>query len=137
MEAISLLASLAQLIDAAGKVIRYLHDVKDAPKARAQIAQEASLLVGFLTSLRLRLQYADAQDPWVTGVLSLAGANGPLAQFKEVLNLLEKKLLDPANSGSTRKALKWPFEKKEVSEWLQRMERLKSFVLLALQGDIL
>jgi hypothetical protein len=135
--AIGLIASLAQIIDATTKVLRYLNDVKNAPKARAQVAQEASLLLALLTSLRYRLEDANAKDPWVQGVLTLGMASGPLDQFREALEALAAKLQGSGTAKSVGKALIWHFEKKDVDELLRRMERLKSFIGLALQGDIL
>ena len=137
VSAIGLIASLAQLIDATSKTLRYVNNVKNAPKARAQVAQEASLLLALLTSLRYRVEDIDAGDPWVQGVLTLGIANGPLDQFKEALESLARRLHNSGTAKSIRKALVWQFEKKEIDELLGKMERLKSFINLALQGDIL
>ena len=63
ISAISLIASLAQPIDVTSKTLRYLNNVKNAPKSRAQVAQEASLLLALLISLRYRLEDSDAGDP--------------------------------------------------------------------------
>lgn len=134
---IGLISSLAQLIDATSRTLGYLNNVKNAPKARAQVAQEASLLLALLISLRYRLEDTDAADGWVKGVLSIGMTNGPLDQFKEALESLATKLQGPGPSKSVGKTLGWHFEKKEVDDLLGKMERLKSFVSLALQGDIL
>lgn len=134
---IGLIASLAQLIDAASKTLRYLNNVKNAPKARAQVAQEASLLLVLFTSLRYRLEDTDAQDCWVQGVLTLGTANGPLDQFKEALESLATRLHNSGTGKSVGKTLMWHFEKKEIDELLGKMERLKSSINLAVQGDIL
>ena len=64
-------------------------------------------------------------------------ASGPLDQFREALEALAGKLQSSGTAKSVGKALSWHFEKKEVDEFLNRMERLKSFIALALQGDIL
>ena len=134
---VGLVASIAQIIGAITKVLRYLNDVKNAPKARAQVAQEASLLLALLTSLRYRLEDTDSKDLWVQGVMTLGMASGPLDQFREALEALAGKLQSSGTVKSVGKALLWHFEKKEVDEFLNRMERLKSFISLALQGDIL
>ena len=134
---IGLIASLAQLIDVAGKTLRYVNNVKNAPKARAQVAREASLLLALLTSLRYRLEDTDAQGCWVQGVLTLGMANGPLDQFKEALESLATRLHSSGTGKSVGKTLVWHFEKKEIDELLGKMERLKSLINLALQGDIL
>ena len=137
VSAIGLIASVAQLIDVTSTTLRYLNNFKNAPKSRAQVAQEASLLLALLTSLRYRLEDSDAGDPWVQGVLTLGMANGLLDQFREVLESLATKLHSSGTGKSIGKALLWPFEKKEIEELLEKTERLKSFINLALQGDIL
>jgi hypothetical protein len=134
---VGLAASLAQLIDVATKVFRYMNDVKNAPKARAQVAQEASLLLALLTSLRYRLEDVDITDPWVQGVVTLGMANGALDQFREALEALAAKLYNSGTGISAGKAFIWHFEKKEIEDLLQKMERLKLFISLALQEDTL
>jgi len=134
---IGLIASLAQLIDVASKTLRFLNNIKNAPKDRAQVAQEASLLLALLTSLRYRLEEADAQDCWVQGVLTLGMANGPLDQFKDALESLATRLHSSGTGKSVGKVLAWHFERKEIDELLGKMERLKSYIHLALEGDIL
>ena len=135
--AVGLIASIAQIIDATTKVLRYLNDVKNAPKARARVAQEASLLLALLTNLRYRLEDTNAKDPWVQRVMTLGMAGGPLDQFGEALEELAGKLQSSGTAKLVGKALSWHFEKKEVDDFLNRMERLKSFIALALQGDVL
>src|ERR1700753_4149951 len=89
---VGLVATLVQLIDATTKVLGYLNDIKNAPKARAHVAQEASLLLALLTSLRFRLEDANTKDPWVKGVLTLGMAGGPLDLFREALEALAARL---------------------------------------------
>ena len=50
--AAGLIASIAQLIGTTTQTIQYLNDMKDAPKYRAKLAQEASSLLMLLTDLR-------------------------------------------------------------------------------------
>src|SRR4051812_25401279 len=90
--AVGLAVSITQLIDATAKAIKYLNDVKDAPKARARLAQEATSLLVLLTSLRYRVEEAKTTDPWFIGVCSLGVERGPLEQFKGVMEELARKL---------------------------------------------
>jgi hypothetical protein len=64
-------------------------------------------------------------------------ANGPLDQFREVLESLATRLHSSGTGKAIGKVLVWPFEKKEIDELRGKMERLKSFIHLALQGDAL
>lgn len=50
---VGLAASIVQLIDATTTVIKYLNDVKDAPKDRATLAREGSGLLALFTDLRV------------------------------------------------------------------------------------
>ena len=48
VSAIGLVASIVQLIATTSKVIKYVDEVKDAPKERASLASEAANLVPLL-----------------------------------------------------------------------------------------
>jgi hypothetical protein len=72
-----LAASIVQLIDATTTVIKYLNDVKDAPKDRATLAREGSSLLALFTDLRYRVEEAKPTDPWLR---SLGVKGGPLDQ---------------------------------------------------------
>jgi hypothetical protein len=134
---VGLVASLVQIIDTATKTLGYLNDVKNAPKERAMVAQEASLLLALLTNLRYRLDDTHDTNPWIQGLLTLGMANGPLDQFREVLEALAARLKTSGSGKSVGKTLIWHFEKKDIDDLLKKMERLKSLISLALQGDIL
>ena len=62
-----------------------------------------------------------------------------LKQAQLDLTLIDKQI-DPSK-GTTRmrlfgkRALKWPFTKKEVEEWIARFDRLKTSINLALNTD--
>ncbi|KAI9764108.1 MAG: hypothetical protein M1840_008668 [Geoglossum simile] len=87
-----LAAGIVQLIDATMKVMKYLNDVKDAPKDRAKLAREATSLLVLLTELRYMVEEAKSTDPWFAGIRSLGVKMGPLEQFKEEMEDLAKKL---------------------------------------------
>ena len=66
---VGLSASVIQISDATIKILRYLNDVRNASKEQAQIAQEGTLLLALLTSIKYRLEITDAKDQWARGVL--------------------------------------------------------------------
>src|SRR5438046_7959257 len=107
MEAVGLAASIVQLIDATTKIIKYLNDVKDAPKDRARLARETTSLLALLTDLRYRVDEAKSTDPWFTGVRSLGVERGPLEQFKEAMEELARKLKPESGVKMFSKALRW------------------------------
>jgi hypothetical protein len=132
---VGLAASIAQLIDATTTAIKYLNDVKDAPKDRATLARESSSILALFTDLRYRVEEAQLTDPWFTSVRSLGGESGPLDQFKEAIEELARKLKPEAGIKKFGKALIWRLDKNEISNVLSKIERLKTLVSLALQND--
>lgn len=131
--AIGLAASIAQLIDCTAKVIKYVGEVKDAAKERDSLALEAANLMPLLMNLKHRIETAQSRDPWHSNVRSLGVADGPIAQLKTSMELLVVKLKSRRKklSGS----LVWPSDKNECLAMLYKIERIKTLVGLALQGD--
>jgi hypothetical protein len=132
---VGLTAGIVQLIDATMKAIKYLNDVKDAPKDRAMLAREAISLLALFTDLRSRLEEAKSTDPWFTGVRSLGVEGGALDQFKEALEELARKLKPEGGIKKFGKSLFWTLDKSDISCFLSKIERLKTLVGLSLQRD--
>ena len=130
-----LVASIVQLISATATVVQYLNDIKDAPKDRARLAREASNLLALLTNLRYRVEEAKSTEPWFTDIRSLGLAGGPLSQFQEAMETLEMKLRPETGLKKLGKALVWTLDRGDVEQILSKIERLKTFVSLALQND--
>ncbi|KIW35343.1 uncharacterized protein PV07_02044 [Cladophialophora immunda] len=133
--AVGLLASIIQLIDATAKAVKYLNDVKNAPKERARLAREATNLLALLTDLRYRVEDAKSTDPWFAGVRSLGVKGGPLEQFDEAITALTRKLNPEKGVKKAGKSLLWTLNKKEIDRIFDEIERLKTLVSLSLQGD--
>ena len=83
MDPLSVTASIIAVLQLSTEVLRYLNDVKDASKDRAQCAIEASNLYNLLVKLRFRLEEGDAGQPWYTTVRTLTVENGPLDQYRQ------------------------------------------------------
>ena len=138
MEAVTvvgLAASIIQLIDTTAKAIKYINDVKDAPTERARLAREATSLLALLTDLRYRVEETTSTDPWFTGIRSLGVEGGPMEQFNRAMEDLTSKLRPGKSLKKFSKAVFWTLEKNEINNTLTQIERLKSFVNLALQMD--
>ena len=101
MDPISTTASIIAILQLSSKVLGYLIDVEDASKERANCAVEAANLHSLLTALRFRLEEGDSNTPCYTAVRVLATENGPLDQFKQALEQLQKKI---TGGGKIRKA---------------------------------
>jgi hypothetical protein len=130
--AVGLAASIVQILNATTKTIKYLNDVKDAPKERSRLALEATRLLVLLTDLRYRVDEVRATDPLLTAVGSLGE---PLEQFKEAIETLKRKLKPKTGVRKLGTALLWSLDKKEIDDVLSQIERLKSLIGLALQRD--
>jgi hypothetical protein len=135
MDPLSVTASVIGILQLSAKVLAYLNDVKDCPKDCAQCAIETSNLYNLLFNLRVRVEEGDSEKPWYTAVRALAVENGPLDQFKQALEMLQTKMTDGGRLKKAGEALMWKFKKEEVASILDRMERLKTLVEIALQMD--
>lgn len=135
MDPLSVTASIIAILQLSGKVLGYLNDVKDASKDRAKCAIEAANLNSLLTALRFRLEEGSSGTPWYTALRALAIENGPLDQFKQALEQLQRKMTGGSKMRKAGDALIWEFKKEEIASILGRMERLKTLVQVALQID--
>jgi hypothetical protein len=133
--AIGLVASIIQLIDVTASTLKYLNDVKEAPKDRARLARETASLLALLTDLRYRVEEATPSEPWFNSIRALGIDGGPLSQFREAMEALAKKLKPESGLKKFGKALLWTVEKDDILEILSRIERLKTLVSCALQND--
>ncbi|KAH0536690.1 hypothetical protein FGG08_006456 [Glutinoglossum americanum] len=132
---VGLAASIIQVINATTKAIKYLNDVKGAPKDRARLAREATSLLALLTDLRYMVEEAKSTDSWFTCVSSLGVEMGPIEQFKSEMEELARKLKPQSGIKKLGKTLLWTLDKNEINNILSKIERLKTRVGLALQKD--
>lgn len=131
ISAISLIGTIAQLLDGTVKLVGYVNKVKKAPQSRAMLAMEATTLLGLLTSLKYRIEQAESEhQPWYIGVQSLGDKFGPLVQLNDEMKTLNSRL-EPRFGGS----LAWPFSEPSIKDTLRRIESLKSHIGLVLQDD--
>lgn len=134
--AIGLVASLAQLIDATTKVLGYLNDVKNAPRARGRLSLETANVLTLLIRLHLRVE--DARSPnqvWFSSLKALTEPpSGALIHLEDAYRDLTEKL-KPSSSITVR--LRWHFDKKDVDSIQGRIKRAQDMISLALQDDTL
>ena len=130
-------ASVLQLVGVAGKAIKYLGDIKNAPRERLRLTQELNSLFGILIELEGREDEAKASgdNKWLRGFQSLTVKFGPLDQLRTALESIVDKLKPTPKVKEIGKTLIWPFTKREIQEILNQVERQKSTISFALQGD--
>ncbi|KAK0219097.1 hypothetical protein IW262DRAFT_1462723 [Armillaria fumosa] len=133
MEAVGLASAIVSLVELAHIAVKYLKDIKEAPKERDELSKELSNLAIYLTTVNQLTQTAAAGDPWLVTVQRLSD---PFVQLGVLLNDLEKKL-EPASDGmgKTKQRLLWKFSKETVEDTLKKIERVKSLVVIAVQHD--
>jgi hypothetical protein len=135
MDGLSVTASVITVLQLTNSVIGYLNDIKDGPEDCRQCTIEACNLQNLLINLRYRLEQTQAGDPWFTAVRALGVENGPLDQYKQVLEQLRCGVETQDGVQKLKRRLLWKFSKEEVARILARMERLKSLISIALEMD--
>jgi hypothetical protein len=135
MDGLSDAASIIAVLQLTGEVIKYLKDVKDAPKECQQCSTEASNLQGLLINLLYHLSQGKTGDPWFTAVRALNVENGPLDQYKQAVEQLWSRVEIQDGVQKAKRRLLWKFSKEEATNILARIERLKSLVNIALEMD--
>lgn len=146
MEAIGAVASLIQIIDAAVASIDYLNEVRASSRNRKKLRDEATALKGLLLQLSEKLNQAEQRNnAGSVGTRLLNGPSGHLATLGNSLSELTARLgRSVPQTNSIRDKLRvlpqklaWPSDKKKCMEILGCIERTKTFVILALQQDIM
>jgi hypothetical protein len=140
MDPLSVTASIIAVLQLTSKVLSYLNDVKGASEERKLCAIETSNIYNLLLNLRFQLEKSkftqeSSVESWYTAVRALAVEEGPFDQFKSALHELKAKLTDGGRLKKARDVLTWNVEKGEFDKIFDRIERLKSLVMVALQLD--
>ena len=128
---LGLVASIVQLIDATSKVIKYINEVKDTPKERETLAQEAANLMPLLMTLKQRASSSD--ESWFSAVRLLGVPEGPVPQLQTAMEQMGTTLKKRRKRRGGD--LLWPSDEKECIVILSKIERMKSLIALALQDD--
>ena len=135
MDGLSGAASIIAVVQIAGSVITYLNNVKDAPKECRNCMVEISNSNTLLFKLHNRRSEASSHGSWHVEIQALAVKDGPLDQYKQALQHLLTKVEPKSKMRKFANVLTWNILKEEVASILERMERLKSLVDIALEMD--
>jgi hypothetical protein len=134
MDGLSVAASIIAVVQIAGSVITYLSAVKNAPKECRKLLIEVSNSITLLLKLK-DLSESSPTDPWSAEVQAFAVKDGPLDQYKLVLENLIAKVKPQTGVRKAVNVLLWSFLKEEVTSILVRMESLKTLMSIALEMD--
>jgi hypothetical protein len=132
---LSVTASIITVLDLAAKVTSYLKDVKGGAEERLRLRDELRNTVTLLHMLKDRAEDVEYQGTWAPSIQSLGSLDGPLDQFRKILESLVDRLASAGKIRSIAQALKWPFDKEHIIVTLNALERQKSLFALALQND--
>jgi hypothetical protein len=136
MDPLSIALGVIALLELTKKVIVYAKQTKDAPTDRTKILQEAASLMGLLIMLKEFIEDCDdSEDSWLQATSSLTAPDGPLQQYKLLLETVVAKITPSRGQRKFGQALAWIFSKEEVTRLLSQIERVKSFVKIALEID--
>lgn len=138
MDVVGGAASVVALVEISLKVLSLIVDysihVKSAKEdiARFRLGLEAFVKV-------LRSLHELAQNPEATNLVTFRSLAGPIQQCKQDLEYLQERL-EPGKSRKAMskygvRALKWPFERKELDNYMGIFERYKSTFNTALNAD--
>ncbi|KAK0477539.1 hypothetical protein IW261DRAFT_1366693, partial [Armillaria novae-zelandiae] len=132
-EILGIASSITTLIENTVTVIKYLKDVKNAPKERDELQRELQYLEICLTALERTTQLSTEDDPWLQTLDRLQD------MFKELLELLQglKKRLAPESAGlkGSLQRIVWTMTRKSITDDLSRIEHFKTLIVIALQHD--
>ena len=135
MDPLSISASISAVLQLTGTVIQYLNSVKGAPKDRQRLLSELCNVSSMLYVLEDQASQEKQGNASSSTLLSLNGPNGPIKQFKTALERLEKKLRPVEGLRNIVKTIAWPFQKEEITEIINAIERQKTLFNLARQND--
>ncbi|OJI83101.1 hypothetical protein ASPTUDRAFT_702542 [Aspergillus tubingensis CBS 134.48] len=113
---LSITASVIAVLELAATTTRYLREIKHGAADRLQLRDELRSTSYLLEMLRDRID--DAEDAAVT--LGMG-----------------KSILTESLFGQRSLSLTWPFTKKDITEKLACLERLKGSLSLVLQNDLI
>ena len=132
---LSISASIIAVLQLAGTVVQYFNVVKAASQDRQRILDELIGVSGALYLLKARIEQSQWYSSGTLTVESLDGPTGPLDQCQIALERLAAKLAPGHGIQKLGKKIAWPFQKAEINEILDVIERQKSLFIMALNHD--
>lgn len=136
-----ILTVLGVSFQVASAIYSYSSDVKDAKGDIQQLSNEIFALIGVLERLKVNQEQISTGKSIDHSKAFSQESNQDslrhvLHQSLEFLQDLHKRLEFPKTRFKAKiQKLKWPFEQKETTQHLQRLERVKTYLILSLMTD--
>lgn len=136
---LSITASLIAVLQLAATAIQYVKDVKGGSSDRTRLRDELRSTTCVLEMLRDRIE--DSENSGDTKLnpellAALGAPDGPLQLLQKVLQDIIAKLHPRDGLRKLAQPFTWPFDKKDISEMLEMLERLKSNFNLIIQNEL-
>lgn len=135
MDPVNAVASVVALVGVTLKTVKYVNDMTDVSKERQSLLQESANLLQMLTRLRSIIEDPRRSTTSLDGITRLLAAKGPLDQLREALEQLNDKVKAKRGVPKYMRILVWPLVKEDCKNVLDRMERVKSLISLAFNGE--
>ncbi|KAK5949822.1 hypothetical protein OHC33_009211 [Knufia fluminis] len=135
MDPLSITASILAILKLTESLTKFIIDTNRATNDQQKLAAEANSLTGLLIQLHCRVKEARSNDPWFNHAKFLVANNGPLEQFQHILEKIVQQTTSFSNRERLQAALTWKWTKSEVNDALNRIERLKTLINIALTND--
>ncbi|KAK0445033.1 uncharacterized protein EV420DRAFT_981971 [Desarmillaria tabescens] len=135
-EVLGIASSITTLIENSLTVIKYLKDVKDAPRERDELLRELKNLNSFLLSTRDVTRIQVAGDPWDPWLVVIQDMKELFDQLDGLILEIKKKL--KASSPVWKRTagrFRWTLTKTSVENILNKIERMKTLIIIARQHD--
>jgi len=132
MDGLSAAASPVSFLQLLAEVIKYVSTATGATKDRKRLREEVRVCSNILQQLKDDVDDSEEGKAWSETVKVLEAADAPLGRLYAALQTV-KTQLQTKNSHS--RALKWPFQEKEVEKIISTIEREKSLLSLALENN--
>jgi hypothetical protein len=126
--------SIISAISLTSQLIDYFRTIKHFPKEHRQFHREITALQALLDDVRF-LQDDEPSKTWLHGFKSAVVDSGILDNYQEAVQHLLKKTNSESGVKGGMQKLNWTFTKDDIQDTLEKIERLKSVIQLALQAD--
>src|SRR5271169_3087055 len=137
-EGLALGASIIAVIQISDRVIslccQFIGKVRGAEREVREMIATITALNGFLEFLN-KFVKNDETASRLPLLSTLSQPDGPLEVCKAMLNDMESKLRLKRDYNDVLKAITWPWKWKDIGQALKTIEKQKTLMMLAIQGD--
>jgi hypothetical protein len=126
MEVVGGVSAVWSLVELTGKIIQFLIAVRGASREIKECQREVPALLALLVELEDRYPETDSSR---TPVHRIGLDKHDFAEYATILGRIQSKI----QNDSIAARLKWKFNKEDIESLLEKTQRLKSSVSIALQ----